>query len=73
MLFATTTNSGFNSPLYGFLGLDISTSNSEKWVHGGLAVFTLSFSLPLKEALFFLLLHSLYLYVNTSLPHRNNI
>jgi hypothetical protein len=61
------------TPSYGFLGLEISTATADKG-GGGLAlfgfVFILFFCLPLKVALFFLLLH--FLIYKTSFPHRNN-
>jgi hypothetical protein len=47
MLFTVT------SPLYGFLGLEISTAKAESGLR--LALFTLSLSLPLKIAVLFLL------------------
>jgi hypothetical protein len=44
---------------YGFLGLEISTAIAEsRW---GLALYTLSLSLPLIVTLFFLFLHFIYI------------
>ncbi len=57
------------TPPYGFLGLEISTTTAESgWRLGFDYIIS---SLPLKIALFFLLLH-LIIYLNIYFPYRNN-
>ncbi len=47
-----------------FFGLELK-------VDGGLALFTLSLCLPIESSIVFYLI-TLYLYMNTPFPHRNN-
>ncbi len=59
----------YNSLPYGFLGLEISTPTAEsRWGLGFVYIISL-FSL---ERSIVLSLITLYLYINTSFPHRNN-
>jgi hypothetical protein len=60
----------YYSPTFGFLGLEDSIAKAESG-YKGLALFTLSLCLPLKVALFFILLHFIYTF-KYIFPYRDN-